>query len=417
MPRIRGRLGGLKTAAAAAIATLVILAGCGSSPDESGRIAARTLAVYVSVPLDGPSAVSGEAVANGARLALDRIHAQIGRFRIVLKEVDDASPSRAEWDPGQTTNDARAAVADPTTVGYIGDLNSGASAISIPPLNRFGIPQVSPASTAVGLTSNGPGAAPGEPYKYYPTGLRTFARVAPSDTIQAAVQVQLQRSLGCTRTFVVDDGEVDGQDMATSFDLATRAGGPEVIATQTFAPKATDYRALASSVASTGANCVLVAGVNNVGAALLTKQIAAAVPTARIFATAGMAESTFARAISPAVASRLLITSPALGPSAYPASGAALEAEYARRYGTPEPDAVLGYEATSLMLDAIARATDHGRREATRARILKAIFATRGRPSVLGTYSITPDGDTTLNTFGVWRVRRGRLEFFKALDG
>ena len=375
------------------------------------------LTLYMSVPLDGPSAVSGQAVANGAHMALDRIHGQIGRYRIALKELDDATPSRAEWDPGQTNDDARLVVADPTAVGYIGDFNSGASAVSIPSLNRFGIPQVSPASTAAGLTSSGPGAAPGEPDKYYPTGIRTFARVATSDTVQAAIQVQLQRSLGCTRTFVVDDGEVDGEDMATSFDLAARAAGLEVIATQTFAQKATDYRALAASLASTGANCVLIAAVNGSGAVLLTKQLAAAVPRARLFATAGMAESTFAGGISPALASRLLITSPALGASAYPGSARTVLSEYARIYGTSEPDAILGYEATSLMLSAIAGATDHGRRQARRASVLKEIFATRGRHSVLGTYSITREGDTSLRTYGVWRVAAGRLEFFKALDG
>lgn len=398
-------------AALGLLAALALLAGCGTSRDQSGRIASRTLTLYVSVPLDGPSAVSGEAVANGARIALDRIHGQVGRYHIVLKELDDATLSRAEWDPGQTSDDARTVVADPTTAGYIGDFNSGASAVSIPPLNRFGIPQVSPTSTAAGLTSSGPGAAPGEPYKYYPTGIRTFARVTPSDTVQAAVQVRLQRSLGCTRTFVVDDGEVDGEDMATSFDLAARAAGLEVIATQTFAHRATDYSALASSVASTGANCVLIAAANDTGSALLTRQLAAAVPRARIFATAGMAESTFARGMPAGLASRLLITSPALGAVAYPGSARALLAEYARRYGAPEPDAILGYEATSLMLSAVSSATDQGRRQATRSRVLKAIFATRDRHSVLGTYSITPDGDTTIHAFGVWRVVAGKLEF------
>jgi branched-chain amino acid transport system substrate-binding protein len=401
----------------AIVAALAVLAGCGTSRDQSGRIASRTLTLYVSVPLEGPSAVSGEAVANGARIALDRVHGRIGRYHVVLKELDDATLSRGEWDPGQTSDDARTVVADPTTVGYIGDSNSGASAVSIPPLNRLGIPQVSPTSTGVGLTSNGPGAAPGEPYKYYPTGIRTFARVVPSDTVQAAVQVRLQRSLGCTRTFVVDDGEVDGEDMATSFDLAARATGLEVIATQTFAQRATDYRALASSVASTGANCILIAATDAPGAVLLTKQLAAAVPSARILATAGMAESTFARGMPSALASRLSITSPALGVGAYPGSARALLSEYARRYGPPEPDAILGYEATSLMLSAISRATDQGRRQAKRSSVLKAIFDVRDRQSVLGTYSITKDGDTSLHRFGVWRVVAGQLEFLKPAAG
>jgi branched-chain amino acid transport system substrate-binding protein len=69
------------------------------------------------------------------------------------------------------------------------------------------------------------------------------------------------------------------------------------------------------------------------------------------------------------------------------------------------------------MLNAIARATDKGRKQAKRASVLKAIFATRGRRSVLGTYSITPDGDTTVRRFGVWRVLGGRLEFLEAVGG
>jgi branched-chain amino acid transport system substrate-binding protein len=350
-------------------------------------------------------------------MSLDRRHGRIGRLRIVLKQLDDGTPTRAEWDPGQTSNVARLVFADPTAVGYIGDLNSGATAISIPVLNRLAIPQISPTSTGVGLTSSDPGAAPGEPDKYYPTGIRTFARVVPNDAVQAAVQVRLQRSLGCTKTFVVDDGEVDGEDMATSFDLAARAVGLQVIATQQFNQRAADYRALASSVASTRPDCLLISAITDANAALVTKELAAAVPGAQIFATAGTAESTFARDIPPALARRLLITCPALGPSAYPRAGRELLSEYTRRYGAPEPDAILGYEATSLMLDAIARATDDGKRAARRTSVLKAIFGTHDRRSVLGTYSLARDGDTTLKAYGIWRVVGGRLQFVKALTG
>ncbi len=68
--------------------------------------------------------------------------------------------------------------------------------------------------------------------------------MTPSDAVQAAVQVSLQRRFGCERTFVVDDGEVDGEDMATRFDLAARSAGLGVIATQQFDQKATNYRCL-----------------------------------------------------------------------------------------------------------------------------------------------------------------------------
>jgi branched-chain amino acid transport system substrate-binding protein len=306
------------------------------------------------------------------------------------------------------------AAADPTTIGYIGDKDSGASAISIPVLNRVGIAQVSPTSTAVGLTSAGPGAAPGEPDKYYPAGARTFARVAPSDAIQAAVQIRLQRSFGCTRTYIVEDGEVDGEDLATSFDLSARDAGVHVVATQEFDPHATDYRPLAAAIASTGARCVLIAGITDSNAVALTTQLAGLLPRIQIFGGGGLAETSYARGLT---AARVIITSPALGASAYPSQGRAWLAAYTRRYGTPEPDAILGYEAMRVLLDAVSRATDGGRRPAERLKVVRAMLATRERRSVLGRFDIKSDGDVSLRRVGVWIASAGRLSFWKALRG
>ena len=123
-------------------------------------------------------------------MALAAVHGHIGRYRIVLRSLNDATVASDGWDPGQTNANADLAAKDQRTIGYLGDLNSGASAVSLPVLNRARIPQISPLSTAVGLTEGGPEAQPGEPQKYYPTMIRTFARVIPNDKVQAAVQVQ-----------------------------------------------------------------------------------------------------------------------------------------------------------------------------------------------------------------------------------
>lgn len=405
----------LRGLAAAALAT-ALLAGCGSARrDESlGRIPGHTLTIYVSVPLHGVTAESGAAILNGAQMALDEVHRRIGRYTVVLKRIDDSNPTKGGWDPGRTSDDARLAATDPTTIGYVGDEDSGASAISIPVLNRAGIPQVSPTSTAVGLTSSEPGAAPGEPDKYYPTGVRTFARVAPSDAVQAAVQVHLQRSLGCARTYIVEDGEVDGEDLATSFDLAARAAGVHVVATQEFDPRATDYRSLAASISSTGSRCVLITAISDSNAVALTTQLAAALPRVRIFGGAGLAESTYAQDLR---AARVIITSPALGAGAYPPAGRAWLATYSRRYGPPEPDAILGYEAMRVLLGAIVRATDRGRKVAERSNVVKAIFTTPASRGVLGSLEIKSDGDTSLRRMGVWIATAGKLSFWKALNG
>jgi len=409
--------GGLGLALLAAVAALP---GCGSDHKVPNRISGETLTIYTSLPLTGASAVSGQAVLGGAKIALDQINGRIGRYRIVLRWMDDSTAKRGSWDPGQTTINAHQAMNDDTTIGYIGEYNSGASAISIPLLNRMGIPQISPASTAVGLTSHGIGAAPGEPEKYYPTGTRTFARVVPSDAIEATAQVRLQQQAGCGKTYILDDGEFDGDDAEASFQVAARAAHLKLAGVQTFDPRVKDYRPLAAAVAKTGADCVLISAITENNAVLLTKQVAQAMPNAKLFGTAGLAESTFAdpeqggipRALDP----RVLITAAALGPSASPPSGKAFYDRYQLRYDTPEPYAIFGYEAMSLMLSAIARATDDGTEPAQRSKVRAAIFATKWRRSVLGTYGIRPDGDTTLRRYGVYRIVGGRLRFWKQID-
>jgi branched-chain amino acid transport system substrate-binding protein len=363
--------------------------------------------------------VSGLAVVSGARLALSQAHGRIGEYKIALKVLDDATAQRGGWDPGQTTINARAAVLDPTTIGYLGELNSGASAVSIPPLNRAGIPQVSPASTAVGLTLAGPSAFPGEPQKYYPTGVRTFVRVVPNDMVQSIAQVHAQRGLGCAKTYVLDDGEVDGADAARSFEVAAQRAGLRVVGTQAFPRDAPNYTAVASGVAQTHPDCVLISADAESGAVGLTTQLAATMPDVKIFGSAGLAESTYTDpaqgGIPASIDPRVVLTAPNLADSQYPRSASAFAAAYQRRYGAIEPDSIFGYEAMSLLLTAIGQATDHGTAPAVRSAVRAALFATHDRHSVLGTYSVDRAGDTTLNRYGVYGIVSGRLTFWQAI--
>jgi branched-chain amino acid transport system substrate-binding protein len=78
--------------------------------------------------------------------------------------------------------------------------------------------------------------------------------------------------------------------------------------------------------------------------------------------------------------------------------------------GGPDPYALYGYEAMSVVLDAINRGGP------TREGTVAAFFATRDRDSVLGRYSIDRFGDTTLTQYGVYRVEGGALAFDRAVD-
>jgi branched-chain amino acid transport system substrate-binding protein len=176
------------------------VAACGGNDNKSsgggGGGGGRTsLTIYSSLPLQGDSRPQSESVVNGEKMALAEAGGKVGKFTIKYSSLDDATAAAGKWDPGQTSSDARKAAQDASTIVYLGEFNSGASAISIPILNEANIMQISPSNTYVGLTRS-EGADKGEPDKYYPAGKRTFGRVVPADHIQAAAQV----------TYLMDNG-------------------------------------------------------------------------------------------------------------------------------------------------------------------------------------------------------------------
>jgi branched-chain amino acid transport system substrate-binding protein len=409
---------------AAASVLAMVLAGCGSGDQAlpNNKIRGHKLTIWVSVPLNGLSAVSGDAVFRGADLALQAIGARIGRYRIVLNQLDDSQSTTDEWNAGQTASDASIAVNDPTTIGYVGDFNSGASAVSIPVLNAAGIPQVSPSATAVGLTSGGAGANPGEPEAYYPTRTRTFARVVPGDLVQAKVQIAIQRQAGCRSTYVIEDlREYDGDASGGAFQDEAQVQGLRIAGGQPYDPTATSYAGLGQAVVQSGADCVLIAAIPDANAVAVAEQIAAAVPHAQLFATSGLAESTF---VNPALGGiplsldhRLLITFAGGDPRHPDAAATTFYRNYEAQFGPPEPVAIDGYAAMSLLLGAIRRATDGGRRTAERSKVVAALFHAHVAGSVVGNYSIDANGDTSIDSYGVYRVIDGELRFWRSVVG
>jgi branched-chain amino acid transport system substrate-binding protein len=108
------------------------------------------------------------------------------------------------------------------------------------------------------------------------------------------------------------------------------------------------------------------------------------------------------------VASKVKVTVATLSPDEYPPEGQEFFKQYTEKYGekNPDPYAIYGYEAMRLALDAIQR-SGTGKKED----IVKALFDTKDRQSVLGTYSIDKNGDTTLTDYGVYTISGGSLKF------
>lgn len=386
--------------------------GGGGGGGGGGETAAKTLNVYSSLPMQGAQRQQSTAVVNGAKLALEQNGGKAGDITIKYTPLDDSTAQAGAWTPEATQANARKAAQDDSIGGYLGEFNSGASAISIPILNEAGVPQISPANTAVGLTSSDPGAAPGEPDKYYPTGSRNYARIVPRDTIQGAALVSLMKQDGCTKVAVTNDKEVYGAGLARNVELAAKDQGLTITSNDPIDKNAPNYRSLASKAKGQGADCFFYAGITANNAVQLFKDFAAALPNAKLYGPDGVAEPSFADpkegGIPADVAKRTKATVATLAPDEYPPDGQQFFDEYAQKYGekNPSPYAIYGYESMSLLLDAIKRS---GTGE--KADIIKAIFATKDRKSVLGTYSIDENGDTTLTDYGVYSIKGGELTF------
>jgi branched-chain amino acid transport system substrate-binding protein len=398
-------------AGALAVLATTSLTACGSTADTEGS-PDKPLTVYSSFPLQGAQRTQSLAVVNGIKLALEQAGGRAGEHKITYKPLDDSTAQAASWTPEATSANARKAAQDPATAAYIGESNSGATAVSLPILNQGDIPQVSYSNTAVGLTTSDPGSSPGEPTKYYPTGKRTYLRIVPRDTVQAAALVQIMKKDGCTKVALTNDKEVYGGGLAKNIELAAKAGGIDLLFNAAIDKLAANYRSLAQRAKAGGADCFLFSGITPNNAVQLFKDFATALPGAKLYGPDGIAETGFIDAddggLPAAIAGRVTVTSAALAPSEYPPSAREFFTAYTAKFHVRQPDpyALYGYEAMRLVLDAIERSGD-----GTRARIFEELFATRDRQSVLGTYSINKDGDTTLTDYGAYRIENGTLVF------
>jgi branched-chain amino acid transport system substrate-binding protein len=410
-----------RSAALAGVLVCLGLVACGDDGGNStgGGGGGKDLTIYSSLPLQGPARTQAVATVNGAKLALEQAGGKVGDFKITFKSLDDSTAQAGGWEPGATSANARKAASDDSAIGYIGEFNSGATAVSLPILNESGVPQVSPGNTAVGITSDDPGAEPGEPDKYYPTGERTYVRVLPKDTFQGAALVALAKDEGCASAYILNDKEVYGAGLAKNVELSAKDQGLEIKGDDGIDKSAANYRSLGQKVARTGAECMIYTGITANNAVQIFKDMAVALPKAPLLGPEGVGETGFFDpkdgGLPPDVAKRTRITIPGVAPEEYPPAGKKFLEDYTKKYGEKNPDryAVYGYESMSVLLDAIKRAGGDG---GDRAAVVKALLGTKDREGVFGKYSFDPNGDITLTPYGVYKIKDGALAFDRTVN-
>ncbi|MGO9498196.1 MAG: branched-chain amino acid ABC transporter substrate-binding protein [Solirubrobacteraceae bacterium] len=394
-----------------AVLAVAALSACGGSSDNSSSEAAGTsgtagkVDIYSSLPLRGPAAAEAIPLQNGIRIALAQADDKAGPFTVMYTALDD-STGDGGWDATQTAANAHEAAADPRAVYYIGEFDDGASEVSMPILNQAGIAQVSPANTYVGLTTSEPGSVTGEPRRYWPTDTRTYLRIVPIDSVQAAADLVAMHQAGCAKVALASDEEAYGTGLAKLIELQKGYYGINIVSDTRFDPAVASFSSYAETLKRLHVVCFLLAGIASKGGVELTNDVHLVLPTAKIFAPQDMCTSAWTNpkdgGVPAAVDPLIECTAVTQSLTAYPGGKAFLAAYKARYPGSdPSPYAILGYEAMRLGLSTIAGLGANGD---SKSAVLSALFATSNRHSVLGTYSFEKDGDTTLKAIGLYKV-------------
>jgi branched-chain amino acid transport system substrate-binding protein len=390
------------------LSAVLVSTGCGGEGDEAPE---RTLRIYVSQPMTGGR--GGEDTVRAVEIAVANQGSRIDGAEIEVVGLNDASPD-GSFDPALVRANARRAASDPSAIAYIGEFDSGGTELAMPILNRACILHVSSGSTAVKLTR--PSPAVGE--RLRPTGLRTFARVVPNDTVQSAALTQFMQEESVGRVFIVDDGGTYGLGLKQYFERFAGPAGIEIVG-RASARRATDMVELAEQVDRSGADAVLYAGSDLPIGLDLFEAISRASVHVKLFGGDGISLTGFLEALGD-VELDTYITAPMLPSGNYAISGEAFFDTYRERFGEEaEPMSIFGYEAGDAVMDSL-RAGVRGdiAKEAIptlRNQTRDAFFSISERPSALGSYSIDANGDTTLTFYGAYRVEGGQLVLGRAI--
>jgi len=386
----------------AALALAALLPGCGSK-DRGGRHPDGSLTIYSSLPRAGLSARNADAVAAGERLALADAGGRAGGRRVRLVELDSSAPGADTWDPGTVDANARRAADDPTAIAYIGELDFGASAISLPITNSAGLLQVSPADGLTTLTVRDPGLHAEGPERYYPHDRRTFIRLVPADYLQAETLVAWARADGARSLAIVRDDRLFGRELGDEAGAAAVRARIRVTTVTEARHGQRDYADVARELATHRADAVLYTGLGGESANRTLAAVQRTLPHARLYGSSGVAAGGIDLDGGPILRTDSVLPGDRYGRAAR----RVLDRLRAQRGAPTAAESLYGYQAMRLVLAALDRA---GTESDERAPVVSAAMRPHALPATLGRYFLTNTGDVSPARFGAYRQDHARTE-------
>jgi ABC-type branched-subunit amino acid transport system substrate-binding protein len=363
--------------------------------------------VVSDLPLRLPRA-SIDSMARAIEVVFRQRGFRAGKYRVAYQSCDDSTEQIGLFDISKCAANAKSYAAGASVIGVIGTYNSGCAQQEIPFLNQAPdgpLAMVSPANSYVGLTRPDPFAPKGALAGLYPTGVRNYARVYPTDDTQGAAIALFIKSLGARKVFVLSDREGYAEVLTRSFRNAAKRIGLEVVGFAGWNPRAERYAGLTARVRLSDADAVFVGGIISPSAGELLKELRARLGSKAVLVVPDgfLPVSDLFRAAGP-TAQSVYVTIPGLTSQGLPPAGRRFLKAFASSEGkgSIDPFVVYSAEAATVMLDAIARS------DGKRASVTRELLATDVRNGIIGSFTFDRNGDTTRQTVTVLRpVRPG----------
>jgi branched-chain amino acid transport system substrate-binding protein len=361
--------------------------------------------IVSDLPVQGSGRTEVAQLSQAVQFELKQHGFKAGRYAIGYQTCDD-SVATSPASPAHCVANAHAYARDKSVIGVIGPWATSCSQVEIPILNRAPggpIAMISPSNTYVGLTHRGPGTAPDEPAKYYPTRKRNYVRTVTADDVQGAGDAILARRLGARSLYVLRDGTPYGDGIAADFSHAASKLGLRV-----FGPHLWNYdtndKPLVARIRATGAGAVFLGTFLLPESIRLLKDLRAGLaPATSILLPDGFAPPAALIEAAGAAAEGVTVSVGGFPNSQLPPSGKRFVRAFAQAVGeTPFQWAAAAAQATDVLLSAIARS------DGTRASVTAQLFETKVSNGILGSFSFDRNGDTTAGAVTIYRVTEGK---------
>jgi branched-chain amino acid transport system substrate-binding protein len=366
------------------------------------------------LPLQGVGRTLSTQTGEAIEFVLRQRRFRAGRYSVGYQSCDESTAQLGYPSAERCAANARAYARNPTVLGMIGAFTSLCSLTELPIVNRAPagpLAMISFSNTYVGLTHFAPGAAPGEPDRYYPTGTRNYVRIVAPDDIQAAANAILAKQLGVRKAFVVNDDQPYSTGIAAGFRTAARNLGIALVGTAAFD---VDKRLrVGARLRRTHPDAVFLAvgGVGEPAVGVLIKDLRAQFgPRLKLVAPDSFADFGSLVGTAGTAAEGMTVSLPGVPNEQLPKVGKAFVAALGEQIGQPPTQqSVYAAQATDVLLDAI------GRSDGTRASVVAQLFKTKVMNGLLGSFSFDRNGNTTESPVTIYRIVHGAPRIFRVI--